>query len=317
MPLSVADVAGRPRKKKKPLKTVVTVGAGGLLRPGSSNQSRGPGVEFVEPDDGKRPFDSQRLVVDWPAIAAAYVDGSVADDKKNGGFKRVFPTYKELEARFGVSVSTIAHRCKVEKWGERRVAINQQMIAEVDKELAKRRALDISDIIGNLDSYLEEFHKAVKSRKLRPETIAEYDKALRLKVYAQNELRARESGAGIITIEQLQDRHAKMRERSKALAELASGYVPGRTEREADGEIEQAAQVRAEQKVAAAESKAHAQATRAEGHLAALGSARQALRERAGAGRVSRFNERAARMSKLDAWGKALFLTAHLRKGTG
>lgn len=312
MPISAAQ-GGRPQKKPRPPHQAEP---GGLLRPASSNQTRGLGVDFIPPENGRRPHDKRKLAVDWTVIAADYIDGKVVD-ATGGGFKRVYPTFKELEARYGIRTSTLAYRSKVEKWGERRLLINQQMIAEMEKELSKRRALDISDIIGNLDEFLGQFHSAVKAKKFAPQSIAEYDKALRLRVYALNEMRARESGAGIITIEQLQERHSRMRERATELLQESSGYVPGRTEREADGAIEQQAQALAEQKVAEVQAQVHAQAQRAETHLAALGSARQANRDKAGAQRASRFRERAQRLAKLDGWGRAMFLTADQRKATG
>lgn len=270
----------------------------------------------MAPENGRRPHDRRKLAVDWTVIAADYIDGKVVD-AVGGGFKRVYPTYNELEARYGIKRSTLAYRAKVEKWGERRLLINQQMIAEMEKELAKRRALDISDILGNLDQFLGQFHEQVKAKKLSPTTIGEYDKALRLRVYALNEMRARESGAGIITIEQLQERHARMRERSAEVLQEAAGYVPGRVNREAEGALEQQAEALAQSKVAQAAAKADAQGQRAETHLAALGSLRQKLRDKAGEKRASRHRERMQRVSKLDGWARAMFLTADQRRATG
>lgn len=313
MPISAAQGQGRPRPKPRPAPEAEV---GGLLRPGSSNQSRGLGVEFMPPENGRRPHDRRKLAVDWTVIAADYIDGKVVD-ATGGGFKRVYPTYNELEARYGIKRSTLAYRAKVEKWGERRLLINQQMLAEMEKELSKRRALDISDIIGNLDDFLGQFHQQVKAKKLAPQSIAEYDKALRLRVYALNEMRARESGAGIITIEQLQERHSRMRERAAELLLESSGYVPGRTDREAEGALEQQAQALADSKVAKVEAKADAQGQRAETHLAALGSLRQKLRSKAGEKRASRHRERTQRLGKLDGWGRAMFLSADQRKATG
>lgn len=272
---------------------------------------------YVPPKTPRKLTDSRSLAIDWTTVANDYITGNVVEDKAKGEWKRVYPSFSDLGIKYGLKKSTISYRCTTENWAERRLKFNAQLATEVETELAKRRALDVSDIVGTLDEYIVKFSKGVKADTVTRASVADLDKAVRLRVHVVNEMRARESGAGVVTIEQLQQRHSQMRERSANIEPAVAGYTPGREEREAAGELEQQAQALADQKVADAVAKADAQAERANTHLDGLTRARQALRDKAADKRLQRYRERSKRLATLDAWGRALFITADHRRMTG
>lgn len=293
------------------------VDPGGFINPGSSAKRRPIGVAYVAPITPRDPRNTRKLAIDWSVVATEYITGNVVENKAKGEWSRVFPSFQDLGIKYGLKKSTISYRCVQENWAERRMKFNAQLSTEVEVELAKRRALDVSDIVGSLDEYIRRFDKGVKADTVSRATVADLDKAVRLRVHVVNEMRARESGAGVITIEQLQERHAKLRTRSESVEPAIAGYTPGREEREALGALEQQLQAEVDQKVLDVVAKAAAQAERADRHLNNLGSARQAARAKVQGQRSRRYKERQQRMSKLDAWGRALFLSADSRSAIG
>lgn len=284
------------------------VDPGGFLSPGSSAARRPSGVGYVPPTTPRDPRNTRKLAIDWTVVANEYITGVSVE--KNGEWKRVYPSFADLGIKYGLKKSTLSYRCVQENWAERRLKFNAQLSSEVESELAKRRALDVSDLVGTLDDYIRKFDKGVKADTVTRASVTDLDKAVRLRLHVIDSMRARESGAGIVTIEQLQERHSKMRTQAAESSDEGAGYVPGRIDREAAGEIEQLAVAKADAKVAEAEARAHEQADRANRHLNNLGSARQKARDAAGGQRVRRYRERAKRLAALDSWAQALFLAA-------
>ena len=76
--------------------------------------------------------------IDWAAIKTAYITG---DDSQ-----------RELSARFGVSYSALADRCRREGWVDERKKLNSRAVAQAMQQATRTRARALARIIEASDA---------------------------------------------------------------------------------------------------------------------------------------------------------------------
>jgi hypothetical protein len=79
--------------------------------------------------------------------------------------------------------------------------------------------------MGILDTYLEKFRCAVDDGRVRVDSIADFNTALRLKQFLLGGADSRQEVAGGLTLEVLQARHARLRAEVAALTDELTGTV--------------------------------------------------------------------------------------------
>lgn len=97
------------------------------------------------------------IVVDWNAIRKEYIQGGVS--------------YRELAAKYGVPLPTLAERAKAEKWVELRKQAHDKAITKTVETVAKQNA-KVDDRINRLANRLiEKLEKAVDELDVKTVTM--------------------------------------------------------------------------------------------------------------------------------------------------
>ena len=172
------------------------------------------------------------LPIDWEEVAREYVTGRV-EERADGSFERKYPSMAQIADKLRVSLSTISYHSRRGNWLERRQRFVLQLQSELDSEVAKSRGLTLGDVAAMTDTFISKFGKAIENDAIKRATIADLERAVKLKQWVEREAAA-PSGANVgLSLEALQARHKKVREQARQLDARLAGIIPGRTEREA------------------------------------------------------------------------------------
>jgi hypothetical protein len=172
-----------------------------------------------------RPRRGDRPPVPWDAIERAYVTGEIVHKLPDGSFERRYPSIRELAAKFGVAKSLVGYHSRRHNWPAQRLAFRDRVRTEMQQSEAKARALSIDDAMRILDAYLTKFRRAVEDDRVRVDSIADFNTALRLKQFLLGGADSRQEVAGGLTLEVLQARHARLRAQVERLTPVLAGTV--------------------------------------------------------------------------------------------
>jgi len=129
----------------------------------------------------------------------------------DGTFAVEFPTYRQLADRFGITASVVSEYARRHNVKHRRQAAQDRVQSRVEEKIVEFRAQAIAmtrdDEIRLVDKYLLDFGKALEAGKVRCDTIADLNTALRLKAFLQGEADSRSEVQTVIKLEELQERH--------------------------------------------------------------------------------------------------------------
>ena len=178
-----------------------------------------------------RPRRADAPAVPWQEVDGLLVMGENVTDEATGKTVVRFPSFAEVGKRYGVSKSLVGkyaaqHNC-LKRREENRVREQIQFETEVVKKRAKARAISTDDAVRIIDDYLQRFDEALKEDRVRFDSAGDFNTMLRLKEFVQGRADSRQEIQGMLTLEEIQARHRRLRDDLDALDPgLAGAVVP-------------------------------------------------------------------------------------------
>jgi hypothetical protein len=160
---------------------------------------------------------------DAPRIAYHELDrllvfGELVDDGTGRGPATVFPSYRDLAKRYGVSHSVIAAYSSRHDCLRRREAAMQRVDARADDKLVELRATTLADakarIIETVDRFLSDFEKALREGRVRVDSVSDFNLMVRLKEYLHGGPDSRQEVRATLSLDELQRRYREMLRRT-------------------------------------------------------------------------------------------------------
>jgi hypothetical protein len=152
-----------------------------------------------------------------------------------GDGKMVYPSLSEIAERIGVSKAAVGHRDQRYGWKVKREEAEAGVrSAEVRKALesGKRPTLGHGAV---LDAYLALFEEAILAGRVPIGNFGDFERAVNFKRKLEAEDRATTERAGVLTLDQLRDRHRGRMDQESGLPDEAAGILShGRDEAEAE-----------------------------------------------------------------------------------
>jgi len=161
-----------------------------------------------------RPRKGEGPRLPYEEIDRILVFGEVVacDDGKNTTV--VYPSYRDLGRRYGVSHSLIADYAKKHNCMRRREVTQARIEEKTDQKLvelrATARAMSKDDELRIIDSYLAGFEKALSEGRVRFDNPGDFNTMVRLKEFVQGGADSRQEVHAILSLEELQARHRRM-----------------------------------------------------------------------------------------------------------
>lgn len=122
-----------------------------------------------------------------------------------------YPTHGELAKRFNVHASSIDQRAKKKKLGERRASVQQRVEHEVEDIIVTEHAACIAHgrerMIGICDLLIDQFDVLVRNKKIRIDSVQDFNTIVRLREYAAGGPDQRGEMEHVLKLEDLQERH--------------------------------------------------------------------------------------------------------------
>jgi len=176
-----------------------------------------------------RPSKADAPLVPWNEVDGLLVLGEAVTDEATGESVRRFPSFREVAERYGVSKSLVGryaakHNC-LKRREENRVREQIQFETEVVKKRAKARALSADDAVRIIDDYLQRFDEALEEGRVRFDSAGDFNTMLRLKEFVQGRADSRQEIQGMLTLEEIQARHRRLRDELDGLDPGLSGAV--------------------------------------------------------------------------------------------
>ena len=194
-----------------------------------------------------RPSKADAPIVPWNDVDRLLVFGETVKDEASGNEAVRFPSFREVATRYGVSKSLVGkyaakHNC-LKRREENRLREQIRFETEVVKKRAKARALSTDEEVRIIDDYLRGFDEALAEGRVRYDNPGDFNTMLRLKEFKLGRADSRQEIQGVVTLEEIQARHRRMRDELDGIdARLAGTVVPEDSE---DGEAKGGASVRA------------------------------------------------------------------------
>jgi hypothetical protein len=160
-----------------------------------------------------RPKRSDSPQVNYNELDRLLVLGEVVPNKSGTGTRVVYPKYREVAERLGVSVSYVAeysrtHNCMARREDAQRV-IKQKADEYVIERRAKAIAFSREEELRLVDDYLAQFREALAAGRVRTDDAADLDKVLRLKEFLRGGADSRTEVHSSISLEAIQARYRK------------------------------------------------------------------------------------------------------------
>jgi len=161
-----------------------------------------------------RPRKGEGPRLPYEEIDRILVFGEVVacDDGKNTTV--VYPSYRDLGRRYGVSHSLIADYAKKHNCMRRREVTQARIEEKTDQKLIEMRAQSLAmskdDELRIIDTYLAGFEKALSEGRVRFDNPADFNTMVRLKEFVQGGADSRQEVHAVLSLEELQVRHRRM-----------------------------------------------------------------------------------------------------------
>lgn len=164
-----------------------------------------------EPRRGGRPRKSEGPRVPYEELDRILVFGEVVPCEDGNGTTVVYPSYRELAERYGVSNSVIAEYAKTHNAQRRRREAQARIKAKAENKLVELRAAAIAlskdDELRIIDGYLSGFEKALGEGRVRFDNPADFNTMVRLKEFVMGNADSRQEIHAALSLESLQARH--------------------------------------------------------------------------------------------------------------
>jgi len=176
-----------------------------------------------------RPRKSDAPRVPWHEVERLLVFGESVADEAEGPASMRYPSFREIAERYQVSKSLIGkyatkHNC-LKRREENRAREQIQYEQKVVKKRAEARAISTDDAVRIIDDYLQRFEEALEEGRVRFDNAGDFNTMLRLKEFVQGRADSRQEIQGMLTLEEIQARHRRLRDEIDALDPGLSGAV--------------------------------------------------------------------------------------------
>jgi hypothetical protein len=176
-----------------------------------------------------RPRKAEAPLIPFEELDRLLVFGEVKQ-LDDGSSTTVYPTHRALAERYGVVPSVIASYAKSHNCTRRREEAVARIAARADDKLIEARATAIAvskdDTVRMIDGYLLNYEKALIEGRVRFDNPTDFNTMVRLKEYVLGGPDSRQELHAALSLESLQERHARMlRELSEATPELTGVVV--------------------------------------------------------------------------------------------
>jgi len=189
---------------------------------------------MVRPQGRPRKSDAPR--VPWHEVERLLVFGEAVSEDAEGPGSIVYPSFREIAQRYSVSKSLIgkyaSKRKCLKRREENRIREQIQYEQRVVAKRAKARALSTDDAVRIIDDYLHRFEEALQEGIVRFDNAGDFNTMLRLKEFVNGRADSRQEIQGLLTLEEIQARHRRLRDNLDGIdAKLAGTVVPEGTEK--------------------------------------------------------------------------------------
>ena len=145
----------------------------------------------------------------------------------------VFPSYRDLAERYGVSTTLVAKYAKDHNCIRRRSQAKARIQAQADQKLVELRATAVAlskdDELRIIDSYLSGFEKALSEGRVRFDNPGDFNTMVRLKEFVMGGADSRQEIHASLSLEDIQARHQRMIRVVNEAGLPARGELPGPT----------------------------------------------------------------------------------------
>lgn len=171
-----------------------------------------------------RPHKADAPLIPFEELDRLLVFGEVKQ-LDDGSSTTVYPTHRALAERYGVAPSVIASYAKSHNCTRRREEAVARISARADEKLIEARASALAvskdDTVRMIDGYLLNYEKALLEGRVRFDNPTDFNTMVRLKEYVLGGPDSRQELHAALSLESLQQRHARMlRELNEATPEL-------------------------------------------------------------------------------------------------
>ena len=204
--LPAAPVDSRPAREPAPVEPVPSpVPSEPKRKPGRPRKSEAPLVPYEEVD---------RLLV--------YGEATLLE---TGATATVYPTHRQIAERYGVSPSVIAEYAQSRNCRRRREQAASRVAKRTEDRLVELRSEAIAvgedRLVQMIDNFLLSFEKALEEGRVRSDNPTDVNTLARLKVFILGGADSRQEVHTMLSLEGLQERHARMmREQRDATPEM-------------------------------------------------------------------------------------------------
>ncbi len=200
-----------------------------------SNDSVNSGRRTGRPRKGEPPR------ISYEELDRLLVFGEVVPVENGEGTTVVYPSYRDLARRFGVSHSVIATYSRKHDCLRRREVAKARVAAKADQKLVELRANAIAmskdDTLRIIDSYIAGFEKALAEGRVRYDNPTDFNTMVRLKEFILGGADSRQEIHAALSLEDIQARHRRMlRLAQQASAAERGGLAPALPSPGGDGE---------------------------------------------------------------------------------
>jgi hypothetical protein len=213
-PISFAELEGRDGRTVRPRP----------LMPASSPGAPSGAESEVGPKRRRgRPRKAEVPLIPYEELHRLLVFGEVIE-LDSGATTTVFPTYRELAARYGVAVSVIAGYAKTRNCLRRREEAKTRIEVRTEAKLIEKRAEALAvgrdDVVRMIDEYLLNFQKALEEGRVRTDNPTDVNTLVRLKEFVMGGADTRQELRATLSLDGIQQRYARMmRSREEATPE--------------------------------------------------------------------------------------------------
>lgn len=171
-----------------------------------------------------RPHKADAPLIPFEELDRLLVFGEVKQ-LDDGSSTTVYPTHRVLAERYSVAPSVIASYAKSHNCTRRREEAVARISARADEKLIEARASALAvskdDTVRMIDGYLLNYEKALLEGRVRFDNPTDFNTMVRLKEYVLGGPDSRQELHAALSLESLQQRHARMlRELNEATPEL-------------------------------------------------------------------------------------------------
>jgi hypothetical protein len=183
----------------------------------------------VPRNKGGRPRGGRAVGENWDEAEKLFIRGEIVTTKS--GPAREYPSLRQIAQRTGVVLSSLHDRSKRLDWLGQRARYNDTFGEELHQAAAKRDASKAIDAVAVIDLFLEKVLEALKSGKFRVDSMADVDKAIRLRAFLLGDVESRkETRTADVTLERLQQVFESHRQRRAQLGDTGGVVVEGQLE---------------------------------------------------------------------------------------